>query len=191
MVTKNVDSFPDCDTSRVIRKCVCSAIKRFGWSRWDREDLEQDVTLHLWSRRTRFDAAKGRWLHFVAVVCRNYLRGEASRRRAEKRSQHHETDSLNLQGWDGSDRSAVVANGCHARRMGNVTRSAQDVLETAVDLDTVTLQLSPVHRTICQRLKSDRPTSVARQLKMSRARLWRHLAEIREQFERANFRDYF
>jgi DNA-directed RNA polymerase specialized sigma24 family protein len=56
---------------------------RLGLSRSDREDLQQDILLTVWSRTRHYDPTRGAWSTFVSVIARHAVaecgrRGRAS-----------------------------------------------------------------------------------------------------------------
>lgn len=181
----------DESTHKLVKSKACYFARRRRCAN-DPADLEQEVMLQLVRRCHRFNPQKGCWTAFAKVVCRTQLLSVLEQHCAQRRSRSKEAGSLNARAQRGAGDELVsqLASDCHARRLGGSGRSEQEQLDTRIDLDAAMTLLPSTQRQICERLKVDSPTDVARDLGMSRGALYDHIGQIRERFDQAYLREH-
>lgn len=171
-----LDSF----ATRLIRRKAKSLIGKFGYTRSDREDLEQELTLDLLKRVPKFDPRRLSQHRFVASIVRNKIRLMVRARKRIKRRK--------LEGDESFD---SLCNGAQVSHRGIVRQDPTHVWERTEDVQTVLAQLPPELRKIAQLLKEKSVSAVARDLGMTRKVLRMKLAEIREYFIAADIDHVF
>lgn len=178
---------------KLIRERVKRLIGRHGFTASDRDDLEQDMALHLLEclRRQQqpIDAPEG----FFRKVIADYAVTLVRRRKAEKRD-HHRLSSLHdkVLDEDGEyvERARVIPEDHVQTRLHTASRSRLDEVELVDDVAAVLAKLPPDLRDLCERLKHHSITEVARQLGVPRTTLHDAIRRLRQHFEEAGLRDY-
>ncbi len=165
--------------ARFIRYKTAQLISRPGFSPTDREDLEQELKLHLLQRCVRFDPQVAHWNAFVVTVLSRHLLTLVLKRRRGKplRSLEEFTD----------DAEAVGDGGESAGLNGHATLCIADntaQLDLVLDVQTVLARMPHDSRVLCRRLMSASPAAVARQLGVPRTTLYRRIIGLRKQFRR-------
>jgi RNA polymerase sigma-70 factor (ECF subfamily) len=178
---------------KLIRERVKRLIGRHGFTASDRDDLEQDMALHLLEclRRQQqpIEAPEGFFRKVIAEHAVTLIR----RREAEKRD-HRRLSSLHdkVLDEDGEyvERARVVPEDHVQTRLHTASRSRLDEVELVDDVAAVLAKLPPDLRDLCERLKHHSITEVARQLGVPRTTLHDAIRRLRQHFEDAGLRDY-
>jgi RNA polymerase sigma factor (sigma-70 family) len=123
------------------------------------EDLEQEIWLELWRKRSRFDARRASWRTFAERVAANRVKSLMRARLACRRR-------VQLEPLESAQHTPAPHNTVELR--GDVVR----VLSTVSDQDRA-VALSLAHST---------PAEVGPQLQMSRASVYRSIWRLREAF---------
>ncbi|MBK8915019.1 MAG: sigma-70 family RNA polymerase sigma factor [Phycisphaerales bacterium] len=163
----------------LIRLKARQLIGQYGFSRSDREDLEQELTLNLLIRLSRFDPSKGQPATFVRMVVdrrvASLIRERKSLSRDYRRARHL-LDEISDEIGDGSLTEPAVDDQ-HERDL------AMDMAEA---LDT----LSDVQRSIAESLRDAPLTEVARKHHCSREAMRRHAEQVRRHLARRGLDQY-
>jgi RNA polymerase sigma factor (sigma-70 family) len=179
----------DQPTHDLIRRKAC----RFARQRRcaEADDLEQEVLLQLLRRCHRFNPQKASWPAFSNVVCRTQLLSILDRHCAQSRTRRKEAASPNAPAQDGVGNGLIarLSSDCHAQRLGSRPPSEQGQSDLRTDLQATLALLPAIQRQICERLKVDTPTDVARDMGISRGTLYDHIGQIRERFDQAGLRE--
>lgn len=144
----------------IIRIKALSLAERPGLARQDWEDLEQDLRLHVWRRRGRFDGSRATWAAFVRCLVESYGENLVRDRLAAKR---------------GHGRAGPLTDEVPDNRGGRETRAR--AFEAAV------ASLPAELREVVELLCGGTVTSTARQLGVSRTKVYAMLREVRERLE--------
>lgn len=145
----------------------------------DREDLEQDLKLHLLRRFDQFDPALGHWNTFVLVVVERYILTYLVARRRRKQCTCRGTSFL--QETDPDDASNTVGKSNTECKQCNPTSK----LDLVLDVHQIVNHLSESEKHLCKRLMHDRPAEVARQIQIPRTTLHGHISMLRKRFRAA------
>jgi RNA polymerase sigma-70 factor, ECF subfamily len=187
----NLECF-DVFTSRFLRAKVRQLIGRAGFTESDRNDLLQRFAENLHRRRTKFKPNRGNWEAFVVVISENLLATIIEERSAEKRDFRRNGCSLNTNVTDGDgtrvEMSATLSDADDNRH--GAKKSAADSAELVMDMAELLDALSADDRDICERLKCNSLSAVARELGMSRDALRKKIKLIRQRFENTEMRAY-
>ncbi len=170
---------------RSIHVAVNAFIRKFNLPKGDRDDLIQEVALHLIQKVESFDPTVGAWSTFVKCVIRSKL---ASIRRVSKTKRNRKfakAVSLNEKARDQDGRTAELGSlfeeGELTSRKLRKFRSAQSYCELKFDLHIVVRKLKPEWRAICEQILSSRNiTETSERLKQARATTHRRLEQMVE-----------
>ncbi len=178
---------------KLIRERVKRLIGRHGFTASDRDDLEQDMALHLLERLRRqqqpIEAPEGFFRKVIADHAVTLIR----RREAEKRD-HRRVSSLSEQVVDSDGQRVEMAQIIpedHVRsRLGVAPSNRLEDVERVHDVAAVLAKLPRDLRDLCERLKDHSVAEVARQLGLPRRTLRDAIGRLRLHFEAAGLRDY-
>ncbi|MBL7132883.1 MAG: hypothetical protein ISS78_02180 [Phycisphaerae bacterium] len=155
-------------------------------------DIQQELALHIVQRAHLFDPARGTVMAFIVTVVDSAAAIMCRDRKRLKRAA-----GLNLQSLEGSalldegeEKSLldVLVDDDLRRRQATYQEPDEDQCIASVDMTETLRHLSPVFREIA-RLLMDGATeaSVARELGISRRRVRKAMAELRERFQQMGF----
>ena len=180
--------------ARLIRRKARELVRRAGYSSSDTEDIEQELTLVLLRRLGKFDPSVAHYNAFVTTVVERYAATILQHGSAEMRTHRRNGGSLNVTVTDDDGHTVeLVATICSSQqslRTGQHQLTHEEASDLMRDVADVLEQLPPQLRELCERLKHDSISDVARELGVSRKTLYRRLTRIRERFEKAGMRDY-
>lgn len=157
-----------------------------GFTRFDEEDLQQDLWLVLLREAKRFDPERASLHTFIDRVVRAAGGMIARRRHRQKRAAGGRIVSLEQQelsedGETGSSLSHRISEADLARRIGVVRRTAASEQEFANALDSMPQKI----RDVCLLVMDGTITSAARELGWPRSQACKALALARRYFVRA------
>lgn len=183
----------DDQTLKLIRERVKRLIGRHGFTASDRDDLEQDVVLHvlecLRRQQQLIEAPEGFFRKVIADHAVTLIR----RRQAEKRD-HRRLSSLHemVLDEDGEyvERARIIPEDHAQSRLGTDPRDRLEGIELAHDVAAVLATLPTDLRDLCERLKDHSVAEAARQLGVPRRTLRDAIGRLRQHFEEAGLRDY-
>ncbi len=181
----------DAYVRELIRNQARKLIGKCGFTRSDRDDIEQELTIHCWQQREKFDPDRGQWSTFVNRVAGNRIASIIEYRQAAKRDYRREAMSLNQFVCDGNGERVELAQlmsdqDCH--RLERRDEAAQRDL--ACDVRAFIVRLSPEDRELCQARQDHPPTEAARQLGISRGTLYDRIGKLRPLSEDAGLKEY-
>lgn len=175
---------------RLIRHKVRRLIGKHRFTRSDREDLEQELWLHLLERLKAPGTEIAHRKAFIATILNRHIVDLLRRRRAAKRFTKNQ-QSLNklVQDEDGCwvQFSATIPSNQGHSPLGSTQRDELADMELRLDVATVLASLPTDLRDLCERLKENSVTAVARQLGMSRRCVRDAIARIRQHFVAGGF----
>jgi hypothetical protein len=170
-------------TSELIRGKARQLAHRIRLPRTDLADLEQDLALHVWSRLGHYDperqpdrAAFIRML--VGHAAASVLRGRVRRTR-------HAPESL-----DALLRAALAPHGPDEPADRRAWPHPERAHVLALDVAAVLATLPRPLRRVAEALRTHSVAAAARRLRISRAAVYRHLAEVREAFVAAGLGEF-
>ena len=188
------DNFINSFAARLIRRKARELSLRPGFSATDRDEIEQQLRMVLLKRLDKFDPAVAHYNAFVTTVVERYTATILEHGRAESRSHRRYGGSLNQMVDDGDgnqiEMGATIHEGQHCVRTGARFRSTEELSEMAADVATILSDLPPRIADICERLKRDSISVVARDLGIPRSTLRDMLNTVRSRFESGNMREY-
>ncbi|GIW85376.1 MAG TPA: sigma-70 family RNA polymerase sigma factor [Dehalococcoidia bacterium] len=186
---KQLDAF----AARLIRRKARQLVGRAGFTRSDRDDIEQELALKLLKQLSAFDPGEAHWHVFVTTVVERYAASLLRDKRAEKRD-HRRATSLHVLIETGDNGPVELAETVGRReqdaRLGRDPRSDEERAQLAGDVADVLADLPADLRDVAERLKHDSVSQVARDLGLPRTTLLRRMEHVRRAFEGAGLRDY-
>jgi len=175
---------------RLIRIKARQLLRHRGFSRSDLDDLVQELTLRLWRQVTRFDPTRASFHTYAAHVLDSCAATIVRERRRLKRAAGLQTQSVDSTLINRGAQTLPLADllseaDLYRRRGGSSPRERQ----RWTDLSQAVAGLPPELRDLCRRLMSATPTSVARDLGVTRRQVRNAIALIRRHLEKAGLED--
>jgi RNA polymerase sigma factor (sigma-70 family) len=146
---------------RVAQVRCTAAIRLLRTEGLDREDLEQEVLMGVWTAVSRFDPLKASIRTYLETVIGRNVASTLRKARSKKRTSRKTSQSDSIQ---------VFLR-----------------IDLRIDIDRVLSELSARDRQVAQLLPEYRPTDVARILRLSRPVVYRSIDRIRSALARAGF----
>lgn len=176
---------------RVKARQLC---RRGDFGRSSREDIEQDLWLHLLTQAGNFDGDRSSLNSFIDRMVNSAAATLVRSRERERRADGFHTQSLDAvpRGTESrkkSLRSSLSPND-GVRRLGNVSRCDLDLFEDQEAMEVAFAKMPPEVRHLCQRVMDGAaPTALATELGISRRQVNNLLAQARQFLEEAEFGD--
>ena len=176
----------------LIRKKARSLIGKYGFTNSDKEDIEQELWLHLLRRQDCYDPARSRVTTFIARVVENRIRTLIEHQRAGKRSCDTPVDSLDdrVSPDIEMDRHEVVDQETYLRATGQISQPLAELRELALDVDRAISSLPPDLRDIALLLMQYTITEVSRRTGIPRTTINDKRDQIRRAFEKHGLEVY-
>lgn len=164
-----------------------------GFTSDDREDLEQDLILHLLENWPQFDSERGSVKTFINCVLNNRIRHIMASRKTQKAGFGKWTVSLDekIENEDGCGvmRIDTMDREEYMLRVGSIRQPAFDECELRMDVERIISQLSPELKDLCERLMSQNVTEVSEETGIPRHRLYPSIRKLRCIFEEAGLKN--
>jgi RNA polymerase sigma-70 factor, ECF subfamily len=181
--------------ARLIRFKSQQLIGKHGFTRSDREDIEQELRADLIGRLRRFDPARAQRNTFIARVIDHKVATIIEQRHAAMRDVAREERSLNARdNADGETREPfgdTLAEDEVLARHGRARRSSEELRDLALDLRYAMDGLTDHDRKLCLLLLETGTVSEAsRRSGIPRSMIYEVRERIRQRFEQAGLQDY-
>lgn len=163
----------------IIRRKIKQLVGRAGFTRQDREDLEQELVLRLLQSLNLFDSKRGHLNVFVTTVIERAVAMIVRERLAKKR------DGGVVRSIDQEQTKAGASP-----EPVDPRPSDQAAFDLASDLAEVLARLPDDLRALAERLKDQSVSQAARDLGVPRTTLQRQVQRLRRWFEDAGLRIY-
>lgn len=167
---------------RLVRRKARQLVRHCAFSKSDREDIAQELTICVLASLERFDPTRGTIFSFIYTIVE---RKAATLRRyhaaAKRDSMRCGSLSVDVREDDGVrvELASTITEDAPSLRLFQRFRHAQYQSERNLDLDTVIARLPRRERDVCLRLKTASPSQVARQLRIPRASIYEIIGKIR------------
>ncbi len=142
--------------ARAVRQKAKQLAGRSGFSFSEQEDIEQELRLHLLRRLSSFDPEIAHWNVFVRTLVERHTATLIAERRTKIRTTDGALD---------------------------LAESRESHVDQVLDTDAILAQLPREARKLCERLKRDSVSEVARQMGVPRSTLRDGIAQLREHFQ--------
>jgi RNA polymerase sigma factor (sigma-70 family) len=165
-------------------------VRRSGFTPSDREDVEHDLWLALASQAEHFDPSRASLNTFTDRVIESAAAMILRKRRQKKRAAGFHALSLDAAGasevTEGGSGAGVSADDL-ARRIGVNVRNEISCREHADAVHHALARMPEDVREVCRHLMGGTISSAARDLRITRRQVRKHLASARVFLERAGF----
>ena len=183
----------DCFISGIIRRKVNQLIGRTGFTRQDREDLEQDLLARVLQSLPRFNPDVAHSNKFITYVVERHVANILRDKQAAKRD-HRRISSLNVMitVTDEGPTELVQTIGDREQdaRIGRDRRSKWELVQLAIDMADTIASLPESWQTLLEMRKTRTMQEVADKMGVPRTTLNERVRHIRQRFEQAGMREY-
>lgn len=169
--------------ARFIRYKVGRLVMRATIRRSDRDDLEQDIKLHLVRRFAQFDPALAHWNTFVVTVVERYILTFLVMRRRRRQLRFASLEAFARADLESDDEGRAMALGEQESDCGSHDPMLQ--LDLVLDVQHILARLPERVQHLCRRLMSNSLAEVARQMQVPRTTLRGHILLLRNGFTTA------
>ncbi len=180
-------------TRGIIRRKINQLIGRAGFTRQDRDDLEQDLFLRVLQSLPSFDSNHGHRNKFITAVVERHVANILRNKRAEKRD-HRRIGSLNVMVSIGEDEATELAETIGQReldaRRGRHPRSHEELAQLAQDVVEVIAKLPKELQDLAERMKTQNVAEIARDMGIPRTTLHESVRRLRQRFENTGLKEY-
>lgn len=175
-----------------IRCTAAGMIGKAGLTHQDREDLEQELTAHLLSRLSRYDAHRAGRMTFITRLLNNAAANIIAARRMEKRDWRADVCSLDeiVEDEDGFCVPLAELLDAKAGDGERVASIQREQMELRMDLERVIATLPENMKQLCTLLLQKNSGQTARCLGLPRASLYDLTIKLRERFDAAGLKKY-
>jgi len=179
----------DAYAAEVIRFKARQLVGKAGFTKSDREDLEQELALDFLRRSRNFNPDKSKRSTFTTWVVAHHVATILESRHAPTRDVRREGPSLDAMIADdgGKQVERITIMDAKANHSG---RSSEELHPLKLDIQSVIETLPPRFREIAEGLKTHSVTEIAQQHGMSRRHMHRLVNKIRQHFDEAGLRGY-
>jgi RNA polymerase sigma-70 factor (ECF subfamily) len=177
----------------IIRRKVKQLITRAGFTRQDREDLEQELFARVLQSLPSFDPGQAHRNKFITAVVERFVANILRDKQAGKRD-YRRACSLNITIYVANEGPVELAETISRReldaRLGRNPRSDEELAQLACDIADVLATLPNDLQDLAERLKSETVSEIARDTGVPRTTLNESVRRLRRRFERAGLKDY-
>jgi len=193
MADANFNPNDDRFTRGIIRRKVKQLIGRVGFTRQDREDLEQELKLRVLQSMAKFDPDHSHRNRFITAVVERYVRNILRDASAEKRD-HTRVCSLNVDIEIADEGLAEFAQTIdahqHDGRLGTDSRPDAELAALAMDLADLIADLPDEWQTLLDLRKTHSMTEISVLMGRPRTTLCGWMHRIADRFEQAGLHEY-
>ncbi len=156
----------------------------------DRDDIEQELWIRLYTGMPRHDPARGDRVRFARMLLKRHRATLTRARYAEKRQTPTKSLEQPVDG-DGQIRiDAIVSGDRRLAELGQVRRAAVDHADMRIDVQSVAAALSPDQQNLVEELKSKSIAEAARQVGVPRTTLNDQIRVLRKPFEQGGMKEF-
>ncbi len=177
----------------LIRRTVARLTRQRGFSRADRDDLRQELTLFVLEKAPAYDPSRGHYYAYLTAIVKRHAGRMRRRLRAESRtylsrgvSLHHLVDSNGEKLELGQTLGADI----HCRRTAKQYRSDIETSELHSDIEAILATLPPSLAALARRLQSESTLEIAQSQGISRSSVVRKLNRLRKLLAENNIGEY-
>lgn len=187
---ENRDSF----ASQFIRQKARQLVRHPGFSKSEREDIEQELRIELVLKFPGFDPRRACETTFIARVVENKANSLIRVRGAKKRDFRRDAASLNETVSDGNggqaETSQTIDSSAVRAHRGQAKRSDEELVQLRLDIAEVLASVPEDLVPTAERLMEMSEYAASRALGQSRRRIAGEVTRLRELFDASDLRDY-
>ncbi len=176
----------------LIKSKAAQLCRRSDFSRSDRDDLSQAMSLHLLQKAHLFDPGRGSLEAFVTQAIKKWIKIELRSRGRLKRRGDYATVSLSTEvehAGETDSLASLLDEDDRQRRMKRSRRTAEEMVNLRDAIQHVMGSLSPEQRELLQQVSQHGVSPTARDRGVSRRQIENALKIIRCRFEDAGLGD--
>jgi RNA polymerase sigma-70 factor, ECF subfamily len=177
--------------AKLVRRKSWELVGKAGFTRSDREDIEQELKIAVWERFEQFDPDVKHWNMFVTTIVERQVATILEQRSAEKREYCHGVTSLSTRVQDAeggrTELARMIGEEHLARLTGLVVHDDEADVSLKHDMEAILSKVPAELREVCERLKYESIADVVRELNIPRSKVYRLLEWLRELFEAEGF----
>jgi RNA polymerase sigma-70 factor (ECF subfamily) len=193
MIRAAFDPHTDRYTQGIIRRKVRQLVGRAGFRRQDQEALRQELLTRVVQSLPTYCPDRGHRKVFVTAVVERHVATMLRNKQSPKR-EHEGVISLSVRietPEDGRcELGETIGQAELDNRLGLTRRSPHDLVDLALDMQSVIARLPEKWQDLLERRKTQSMTTIARDLRIPRTTLHEWMRHIRARFEEAGMRDY-
>ncbi len=187
----------------ILTPTVLAVIRAAAWAAWlslrgfgmEVRDLQQEFAVHLLRRFEHYDERRSSPATFASHSCRQRTLQLLERLTAKKRNSASIAQSLSApvdtKGGRQFELADTIADDPCAIRLGQRSRLAAELIELRIDVQRVFKTLPAELADVAERLmKGDGPAEISASLEISRATVYRRIAQLRICLRRAGLEKY-
>ena len=169
-------------------------IGKIGYTFSDRDDIEQELAVHIVDRLKHFDPSRGKLSTFVSRVVDNKIASMIEARKTRKldfRSHAYSLDEL-MRDPNGElfRRGDEIEEDDYLMRTDCQSRSTQELVELRSDLARVISTLPEDMQSLCACLMTQNVTDISREMGVSRQKIYDSIRSLRTIFRAAGLDEY-
>ena len=169
-------------------------VGKIGYTISDRDDIEQELAIHIVDRLKHFDPSRGKLSTFVQRVVDNKVASMIEARKTRKldfRSHAYSLDEL-MRNPDGEvfRRGDEIEEDDYLMRTGRQSRSGQELVELSADIERVVSALPENMHKLCVSLMTQNVTDISRETGLSRQKIYDSIRSLRTVFRAAGLDEY-
>lgn len=177
----------------IVKRKVKQIIGRAGYTRQDKEDLEQELLTRLLQGLKSFDPDVAHRKSFVTAIVERSVASIIRDAEAQKRD-HRRIGSLQLlvevTEEGPTELAETISDREYNGRRCRDPRSDEDLAQLVTDLADVIDSLPDELRDLAERMKTQSISAIAREIGVPRTTLNDTVRRLRQRFEAAGLRDY-
>ena len=171
----------DCYTTWYIQKKAAELAGKYGFAPDEDEDLAQELILHLLTKWSKYDPAKGKPTTFIQNVIDTKV-CELIREQSDPKRDFRRICSI-------SDVRDAAEYGLLDGVRGQPEMSDQELVDLQIDIAEITARFPQELKQIAELLKTKCPNAIAQELGIPESTVRNRIEQIREHFERAGYRE--
>lgn len=177
----------------IVKRKVRQIIGRAGYTRQDKEDLEQELLTRLLQGLRSFDPDVAHRKSFVTAIVERAVATILRDAEAQKRD-HRRISSLqrlvDLTDEGPTELAETIGDREYNGRRCRDPRSDEDLAQLVTDLAEVIDSMPGELRDLAERMKTQSISAIAREIGVPRTTLNDAVRRLRQRFEQAGLRDY-
>jgi RNA polymerase sigma factor (sigma-70 family) len=180
--------------NRFIRYRARGLIGRFGFTRADLEDIQQDLRRDLLEQLPRYDPSRSKRSTFTKMVVEQKLSSMIEAQRAKKRDYRLRTYSLNEEIYDDGgervQRIETIATDDWLWAARGPRRTIEELEDLRIELRRVAARLSPDMRWLLESLYTKTRAEISHETGIPRSTLNGRMEMLRRMLEDCGLKDY-
>ncbi|MEN6358245.1 MAG: hypothetical protein ABFD83_14325 [Armatimonadota bacterium] len=192
----NTNAFEGLDgySVHLIRYKAQRLIGYLGLTESDREDIEQDLAIHLRQNLPKHDASRGSLKTFINCVLDNRVKAIIKSRSCSTLDVRMHAYSIDAAAesarFDEFTMADILDTDDYQIMLGNVNRTLIEMVELRIDVRRAVSSLPEDLQKVCKLLSYTTVTAAARELGIKRSKLYEMMRRLRDILSAAGIKNY-